>query len=193
MAVLVLSPFILVWLAKPDANQKRFIQQGKILEGLCLLFVLIGFTWHLLFWDQGIMTVNKSWILLPLLWAGLRFGPRGATAANLLLSMLLAYFTTQFFNGAYAGADRVRGICFCFAIIAAVAALVGLIPAIIIGERDKTMAELRVSEERFKNLAAAAFEGICISENGRIIDVNDQGLKMFGFERDEMIGKQSST
>ncbi|MEI9962318.1 MAG: PAS domain-containing protein [Limisphaerales bacterium] len=70
------------------------------------------------------------------------------------------------------------------------AALVGLIPAIIIGERDKTTAELRVSEERFKNLAAAAFEGICISENGRIIDVNDQGLKMFGYERDEIIGKE---
>jgi PAS domain S-box-containing protein len=68
--------------------------------------------------------------------------------------------------------------------------LVALIPAIVIGEHDKTLAELRESEERFRNLTQAAFEGIFISENGRILDVNDQGLKMFGYERSEMIGRQ---
>ncbi|MEI9962317.1 MAG: MASE1 domain-containing protein [Limisphaerales bacterium] len=99
MAVLVLSPFILIWFSKPDANPRRFIPRGRMPEAICLLVVLIGCAWHLLFFHEGIMSVNKSWILLPLLWAGLRFGPRGATAANLLMSMLLAYFTTQFFKG----------------------------------------------------------------------------------------------
>ena len=48
---------------------------------------------------------------------------------------------------------------------------------------------LRQSEERFHLLANATYEGICISENGRIYDVNDQLLKMLGCERDEMVAE----
>jgi PAS domain S-box-containing protein len=55
---------------------------------------------------------------------------------------------------------------------------------------ERAEAALRESEERFRRLTHAAFEGICISENGRVLDVNDQILKMFGYERDEMIGKE---
>jgi PAS domain S-box-containing protein len=57
-----------------------------------------------------------------------------------------------------------------------------------ISERKRAEDALRESEERFRNLTSAAFESIVISEAGRIIDINDQGLKMFGFERAEMIG-----
>ncbi len=61
-----------------------------------------------------------------------------------------------------------------------------------ISERKKAEEALRESEERFRNLTAAAFEGIVITENGRIIDINDQGLKLFGYDRDEMIGHDAS-
>ncbi len=50
--------------------------------------------------------------------------------------------------------------------------------------------ELQESEERYRNLNAAAFEGIAISENGRLLDVNDQALKMFGYEGTELIGRE---
>jgi PAS domain S-box-containing protein len=73
--------------------------------------------------------------------------------------------------------------------VVAMAVLVSLIPAIVLGERDRVMARLRESEERYRNLTQAAFEGIVITENGRILDVNEQMLKMFGFERREMIGR----
>jgi PAS domain S-box-containing protein len=61
-----------------------------------------------------------------------------------------------------------------------------------ISERKRAEEALRESEERFRNLTAAAFEGIVITENGRIIDINDQGLKLFGFNRDEMIGQEAA-
>jgi PAS domain S-box-containing protein len=129
-------------------------------------------------------------VLLPLLWAGLRFGPRGATAANLLVSLLVAFFTTQHFTGLTPDQISSGGYIFVLQTSLAVMALVGLIPAIVLGERDKTTAELRDSEERFRNLTEAAFEGIALSENGRITDANDQMLKMFGYERADMIGRQ---
>ncbi len=58
-----------------------------------------------------------------------------------------------------------------------------------ISERKRAEQALRESEDRFRQLAAAAFEGVFITENGRIIEVNDQGLKMIGRERSEVIGR----
>src|SRR5262249_11393185 len=48
---------------------------------------------------------------------------------------------------------------------------------------------LRQSEERLRNLTAAAFEGIGITEGGKILDVNDQLARMLGYTREEMIGQ----
>jgi PAS domain S-box-containing protein len=57
-----------------------------------------------------------------------------------------------------------------------------------IGLRKQTESALRENEEHLRNLTRAAFEGIAISENGRLLDVNDQMLAMFGYQRNELIG-----
>ena len=44
------------------------------------------------------------------------------------------------------------------------------------------------SEERFRTLSNASFEGIVISEQGHVLDVNDQALVLFGADRADMIG-----
>jgi PAS domain S-box-containing protein len=49
--------------------------------------------------------------------------------------------------------------------------------------------ELRQSEERFHSLAAAAFECIAITENGAILDVNEQFVDTFGYRREEIVGR----
>jgi PAS domain S-box-containing protein len=59
-----------------------------------------------------------------------------------------------------------------------------------ISDRKKAEEALRESEERFRNLTAAAFEGIVITEKGRIVDINDQALKLFGCGRGEMVGRE---
>jgi len=54
--------------------------------------------------------------------------------------------------------------------------------------------KLRDSEERFKILSNATFEGIIFSENGKIIDANDQFVKMYGYKSSkEIIGKNLIT
>ena len=136
------------------------------------------------------MSPNKSVVIPFLLWSGLRFGVRGATAASLFLSLTLALFTAQFFIGLTPAQIASGEYVFVLQMALALASLMALIPAIVVAERELTLAQLREGEERFKNLAAAAFEGIFISENGRLLDANEQGLKMFGYERNEMIGKE---
>lgn len=55
---------------------------------------------------------------------------------------------------------------------------------------SRDITEQKESEERFKILSNATFEGIVFSENGKIIDANDQFLKMYGFSFiSEIIGK----
>jgi len=190
MAILVLTPFILVWFPKTNGARKDFSPPKKTAEAVLLFLGLSIYIWFLLAMDKGIMSPNKSLAIPFLLWAGLRFGARGATAASLFLSLLLAFFTTQFSIGLTAAQIASGDYVFPLQTVLAMASMVALIPAIVIGERNRTLAELRASEERLKNLSAAAFEGIAISEDGRVLDMNDQGLKMFGYERNEMIGKQ---
>jgi PAS domain S-box-containing protein len=59
-----------------------------------------------------------------------------------------------------------------------------------IGMRKQAEIALKESEQHFRMLTQAAFEGVAISEDGLILDANDQLLKMFGYEREEIIGKR---
>jgi two-component system sensor histidine kinase UhpB len=90
-------------------------------------------------------------MLLPLLWAGLRFGRRGAAAANLLLALPVAFFTTQMFAGLAPGQIASGQYVFVMQTSLAVAALIGLIPAI-------ALAELRESREGLKHLSRRLIE-----------------------------------
>ena len=47
---------------------------------------------------------------------------------------------------------------------------------------------MRDSEERFRSLSDAAFEGIAISEGGRILEVNKSFTEMYGYEASEVVG-----
>ena len=188
MAILVLTPFILTWFSSPGVAWNHFDSRKKIGEACLLLASLCAYVWGIMFYDKGIMSQHRFYLIPFLLWAGLRFGTQGATAASLFISLLLAFFTVQFSCGLTPEQAASGDYVLMLQGLLAMANLVALIPAIVIGERDRTLAELRESEERFKNLSAAAFEGIFISDNGRLLDINEQGLKMFGYERSEMIG-----
>ncbi len=191
MAILLVGPLILTWCSNSGVKRRRFDQpKRRLLEAALLLSVLIAVTGHLLVVSAGIIGPYEFQLLLPLLWAGLRFGPRGAAAANLLVALLMTFVMTRFFTGPAADPVSSGESVFILQTFLAVASLVGLIPAIVLCERDRTTAELRESEERFRILTAAAFEGIGVSENGRIVDANDQLLKMFRCERCEIIGRE---
>jgi PAS domain S-box-containing protein len=52
-------------------------------------------------------------------------------------------------------------------------------------------AALEASERRFQTLAEAAFEGILLSQEGRIIDCNEQAGALVGYKREELLGKMA--
>ncbi len=62
-----------------------------------------------------------------------------------------------------------------------------------ITDRVKAEIALRESEERFRTVYDAAPDGISISEieTGRIVEINEAYQKVFGFSRNEVIGRSS--
>ncbi|UCD89516.1 MAG: PAS domain S-box protein, partial [Desulfobacterales bacterium] len=59
-----------------------------------------------------------------------------------------------------------------------------------ITETKRTEGALKESEERLKSFYDAAFEGIAITDQGRFLDTNRQFAEIFGYQRDELIGKE---
>ena len=51
-----------------------------------------------------------------------------------------------------------------------------------------SLAQTSESEERFRMLSAAAFEGIAFTRSGIFVDANDQFMAMMGYDRQELIG-----
>lgn len=56
-------------------------------------------------------------------------------------------------------------------------------------ERMIAQEELRESEERFRTLSSAAFEGIGITYEGKIVDLNQQLADILGYSRQQLIGR----
>jgi len=54
--------------------------------------------------------------------------------------------------------------------------------------RSQTQEALLESEERFRSLSEATFEGIAITHEGKIVDANEQYARLFGYELSEIIG-----
>jgi PAS domain S-box-containing protein len=59
-----------------------------------------------------------------------------------------------------------------------------------VSERKQAEESLRESETRFRTLAESTFEGLCVSENGLIIDANSSLARMLACEASEIIGRR---
>ena len=66
----------------------------------------------------------------------------------------------------------------------------GMLLAILRDITELRLAEksLKESENRFRTMANASFEGIVVTSRGNILDMNDQFLRMVGYEQQELVG-----
>jgi PAS domain S-box-containing protein len=189
LAVLVLSPLLLVWFRRPFRVQNFFRQPARWIEAALLLAGVIFTCWYLLCVRSGIMSPYIKWIVPFLLWSGLRFGVHGATAVSFLVSLLTAIFTTHFLRGLSPAEIASGEYVFLLQTTLVAASLTGLIPAIVLAERDRTLAALRASEEKFKTLFESANDAIFLMNGPRFVDCNRQAEQMFGCVRDQIIGR----
>jgi PAS domain S-box-containing protein len=57
-----------------------------------------------------------------------------------------------------------------------------------LSERSEALAALLASEERFRTLSGAAFEGVFLHADGKILLANDAGAAMYGYDAASMVG-----
>ncbi|HEY5227285.1 MAG TPA: MASE1 domain-containing protein, partial [Opitutaceae bacterium] len=187
MSIVTVAPFILIWASPSEPNERWWNEPRRVAEMAVLFCGLAAFT---IYAFGGRVPNAEKFTLIPfILWAALRFGMRGASVISLVASLMVVYLaahgpTAYTISNSITGASVLRLDAYL-----TICAMVGLIPAIAVAERDTLVQQLGNSEARFRNLTEAAFEGVFITEKGLIIDVNDQGLELLGYQRSEVIGK----
>jgi signal transduction histidine kinase len=93
MSVLLIASFLLSWGARP----RRRIQLRQAVEFVLLMTLMVTITLCVFHATPlaAIAGFPQPCVLFPLVvWAALRFGPRGATTANLVLSVISIWATT---------------------------------------------------------------------------------------------------
>jgi signal transduction histidine kinase len=139
--VLVLAPAILTW----AAVRTRGLRRRDVVEGGVMLAALVVLT-------ELPPQRDVPYIVFPvLLWAALRFGPRGAATATLLVSSITVWNTAQ------ADGPFVRGSItdslLSTQLFVAVTALTSLILAAVTAERASAAVALASSEAAQRTLA----------------------------------------
>jgi PAS domain S-box-containing protein len=182
LAALTLTPAIVTWRDFKPTQWNR-MPSRHALEGSVLFLGLVIASTVVLYNARTNPDPVLFYAPLPfLLWAMFRFGPR-ATSAAVLIITFLAIWSSAHGHGPFTRESaeiNARSIQM-FLIVMAVPIM--LLAA---GIQDR-----RKAEERFANAFRSSPDPISIirKRDGTLIDVNDYWMKMFGYEREEAIGR----
>jgi PAS domain S-box-containing protein len=183
MATLLITPIVLSWGGDPGASL-RWLKRYRLLAEFALVCALIVLSIRLS--GPG----NEIRLLPLLVWSGVRFGVRGATAVALFVALALAFVTPSVATGlvpTFLGNHEVQ---YSMQLFLGVMNCVAVVPAIVLDQHALALARVREAEERQRTFASATFEGLCFTEGMCIVDVNDQMLAFLGQERSALLGSE---
>jgi len=137
-----------------------------------------------------IAPIPLSFTIVPLIvWAGVRFGSRGATGATFLFS-IAAVWGTRFGMGPFNSPD-VNTALLSLQFSVMVLATTGLALGALVHQRLDAEEEARkatAAEHRFQTMVESAPDAVVIANTkGRIVQVNSQTEALFGYNRDALL------
>jgi len=139
--VLVVAPVILTWATAGLSG----IRRRELVEGAVVLVLLVGLA-------ELAPQRDVPYIVFPmLLWAALRFGPRGAAAAILVVCSITVWNTAE--NDGPFVRDSITDSLLTTQLFIAIAALTSLVLAAVTAERTRVTAALAASEASQRALA----------------------------------------
>lgn len=148
---IVIAPVILVWSRKPRGQWpvKRLIELAALLIGL------VALTWMAFTRTSPIGQLNYpvSYAPFPLvMWAALRFGPRGGASATFLISALAVYGTSEGAGPFLREIPKTQSLVL-LQIYLMVHALTALLLGAASSERLRSISELERSREELRELS----------------------------------------
>jgi PAS domain S-box-containing protein len=176
---LVLTPVLLTW----ASCGLRGFRRRDALEGGALLVLLVALA-------EIPSQRDVPYIVFPvLLWAALRFGPRGAATA-MLVACSLAVWNTANNDGPFVR-DSITDSLLATQLFIAVAALTSLLLAAVTAERARAGEALRANEERLRSVVQAMAEGLIVRDGrGVITEANAAAEEITGLTRAELHGRR---
>jgi len=180
VGAVIVTPLVLLWRENPRLNWTR----EQVVE-LALLFLGLFFTAWTVFGGRFHAEVKNyplEYLCVPfLVWAAFRFGGREAASALFMLSGIAIGGTLQGF-GPFVTKTQNESLLILQLFLATLAVM-GLVLAVAALERKRMAERFRLAVESAPNAMVMA------DGQGKIVLVNSQGLKMFGYKGEELLGQ----
>ncbi len=177
---LVVAPLLILWVVTRRIPWKL----RQLPELVLALFVLFGIAYVVLhglppFTFEG---SPRVFLLIPILvWIAARFGPRETATAAFLLAAYLVWGTINGL-GPFAGASLSEGLSL-LPVFISMASLTSLVLAAAVFGHKR-------AEEQFRRAVESNPNGVIIvNQEGKIALVNAYAEKLFGYAREELMGK----
>lgn len=181
--IAIVAPFLLAWCTGSYfVPPWRFIIEAIALALISIMACIIIFA-PLSIESLLMETRGYPYMIFPLIiWAAMRFGTRGVTAILLLVFGVALWATSHSIDPFFADMPINRTLAL-LQIALTVYAITGLIIAAAVNER-------RGDWERMQNMIALALDAVVsTTEDGLIDQWNKQAEIIFGWSREEVIGK----
>jgi two-component system cell cycle sensor histidine kinase/response regulator CckA len=180
MGVVGVAPFILTWMVTPRVR----LSPTQAVEVVALLLVLVAVT-------DALFKTPFSYVyaIFPVVsWAALRFGPRGAATATLLVSSLAIWYTLRGL-GPFVGSTPTHNLALLQTFIGLLA-MTALVLAALMTERKAAEAALSASEAHYRLLFERNPNPLYVYDKGtlKFLAVNDVMVRHYGYSREEFLG-----
>ncbi len=180
----IIVPAIMTWartrLGWPDGMARR-----RYLEVAGMWLGLVASSAAVFYWQTAGEATKPALLCAPvpfLVWAAVRFGPKGASAAMLWVA-LLAIWGAVHGRGPFHFDSPHQNAFFIQVFFTVVSGTVMLLAA--------SVSERRQAEERFAKAFGSSPDAIILTrlEDGRIIEVSRKWEELLGYDRSETIGR----
>jgi len=179
---LVVTPLVLTWAVYGLERLSR----RELVEGAALLVVLVLLA-------ELPSQRDVPYVVFPaLIWAALRFGPRGAATAVAVVSGLTVWNTAH--NAGPFVRESITDSLLSSQLFIAAAALTSLVLAAVTAERTRAADALVTNEERLRSVVHSMAEGLIVRDaRGVITDCNAAAEQILGRRRKDLRGHRPET
>jgi len=189
--LLLTLPALLAWFDSGRRPLKKLMRENGV-ESLLLIVILVGVGVASATYTADDLQVSLifPYLVFPLLiWAGLRLGARVSTLAILVVGLSAVLLTLKG-NGpfSYEGISSFAEVVLMKVGLITIA-MTTLVLVSVVSARQKAEIALGESEQRHRLFIENVEEGVVVIKNGKIVDISDVWLSMFGVTQEEVIGR----
>jgi PAS domain S-box-containing protein len=189
LGALTVAPLLFVWTRRPLPQPRlaSMLEAVLLLGALAVLGSLVFGVAH-----DAPSPILWPYIIYPgIFWAALRFTQLGAVTATVIISAI-AITHTALGHGPFALPSLSQSLTLV-QVFMAVSAVTGLVLAAAVSERDLNAERLTASERKLAAIFHNAPFAISLTRmpEGTLADVNPAFTRLFGYTREELIGKTS--